>query len=265
VRTLGSLLGVAVLLAAFLAVEARIAVPVVPLRVFRLKTMRTANVAAVLVFGTFSAMFFFVSIFMQQAYGYSPLRAGFAYVPLAVCVAAGAGIASNLITRMAARPVLIAGLVVTVTGLLGLARAPTGGSYVVDLLPAFLALGLGCGMVYVTLQVAAFAGISDQDAGVGAGLINTSQEAGGALGLAVVATIAYSGISAKLAAADGDATLLHAAQAAANHRAFLAAAVGGLAALLLALLVMPRSRPSPSPQAAPQQAATPPVQDELTR
>jgi EmrB/QacA subfamily drug resistance transporter len=247
-RTVGSLAGVAVLLASFLAVEARATSPMMPLGIFRLRTMRTANLSAVLVFGTFSAMFFFASIYMQQVYGYSPTTAGFAYVPLAVCVAAGAGIASSLVTRMAARPVLITGLVVTVAGLLGLWRAPAGGSYAVDLLPWFLALGLGCGMVYVTLQIAAFVGISDQDAGMGAGLINTSQAAGGALGLAVVATIAYNGITAKLAAAGTDPIRIQDAQASANHHAFLATACAGVAALLIAVLFMPWEKASTSPQ-----------------
>jgi EmrB/QacA subfamily drug resistance transporter len=253
-RTIGSLGGVAVLLAAFLAIESRVSSPMMPPRIFRLKTMRTANISAVLVFGTFSAMFFFASIFMQQVDGYSPTTAGFAYVPLAICVAAGAGIASSLIAKVAARPVLIAGLVITVTGLLLLWRAPAGGGYAVDLLAPFVLLGLGCGMVYVTLQIAAFVGISGEEAGVGAGLINTSQEAGGALGLAVIATIAYSGISAKLAAAGADPGLIRDAQAFANHRAFLAAACGGLAALLLAALVMPRGKASTRSQQPVEQA-----------
>ncbi|MET7616368.1 MFS transporter [Streptomyces sp. NPDC005408] len=245
-RTIGSLTGVAVLLAVFLVIEARVASPMMPLRIFRLTTMRTANLSAVLVFGTFGALFFFASLFMQQVYGYSPMQAGFAYVPLAVSVAVGAGIASALITKVAARPVLISGLVVTVSGLLLLWRAPADGRYALDILPAFLALGLGCGMVFVTLQIAAFVGISDEEAGVGAGLINTSQEAGGALGLAVVATIAYSGLGSDLASAGGDPILLRDAQAAANHDAFLAAACLGSAALLLVMALMPRGRKASS-------------------
>lgn len=239
-RTVGSLVGVAVLLSAFVVIESRVSSPMMPMRIFRLRTMRTANLAAVLVFGTFAALFFFASIFMQQVFGYSPMQAGFAYVPLGIAVAVGAGVASSLITKVAARPLLIAGLVVTVAGLLLLWRAPAGGSYVVDLLPAFLLLGVGCGMGYVTLQVAAFAGVSGEEAGVGAGLINTSQEAGGALGLAVVATIAYSGIGSALAAAGGDPVLIRDAQASANHTAFLAAAGFGILALLVALFLMPR-------------------------
>ncbi|MYW03992.1 MFS transporter [Streptomyces sp. SID3343] len=245
-RTIGSLVGVAVLAAAFLVIESRVASPMMPLRVFRLKTMRTANLSAVLVFGTFGALFFFASLFMQQVYGYSPTKAGFAYVPLAVAVAVGAGVASGLITKVAARPVLIAGLALTIAGLLLMWRAPADGSYVVDLLPAFLALGLGCGMCFVTLQIAAFVGITDEEAGLGAGLINTSQEAGGALGLAIVATIAYHGIAGDLAAAGGDHILIRDAQAAANHDAFLAAACFGFAGLLSAVFLMPRGKSSMS-------------------
>jgi Major Facilitator Superfamily len=177
-RTIGGLGGVVVLLATFVVIESRVSAPIVPLSVFRLRTMRTANLSAVLVFGTFGGLFFFASIFMQQVYGYSPIEAGFAYLPLALSVAAGAGIAAGLMSKIAARHVLIAGLAMTIGGLLLLWRAPVDGSYAVDLLPAFLALGLGCGMCYVTLQIAAFVGIGEKEAGLGAGLINTSQEAG---------------------------------------------------------------------------------------
>lgn len=260
-RTIGGLVGVAVLLAVFILIELRATAPLVPLKIFRLKTMRTANLTAVLVWGTIVALFFFVSLFMQQVYGYSPMRAGFAYVPLAIAVVAGAGIASGVITKLAARPVLIAGMVVMIAGLLLLWRAPVDGGYLVNLLPAFVLVGLGCGLVLVTLQIAAFVGVTDEEAGLGAGLINTSQEAGGALGLAVIATIAYTGITSKLAAAGGDPALIRDAQATANHNAFLAAACFGTAALLLAVALMPRGKapmPVPStpevsdPAAAPQ-------------
>jgi EmrB/QacA subfamily drug resistance transporter len=241
-RTIGSLIVVMLLLGAFLAIEARVAEPMVPLRIFRQRTMRIANLSAVLVFGTFAALFFFASLFMQQVYGYSALEAGFAYVPLAATIVLGAGLASWLVTRFAARPVLIIGITLTVVGLLLLWRAPVGGTYLVDLLPALLSLGFGCGICYVTLQIAAFAGISDAEAGVGAAVINTSQEAGSALGVAVIATIAYSGISAPTASAGGDVHLLRAATAAAYHTAFLSAAILAFVALLLAAFLMPRKR-----------------------
>ncbi|MFK8910576.1 MFS transporter [Streptomyces sp. YS-3] len=261
-RTIGSLVGVAVLLTAFLVIETKVEAPMMPLRIFRLKTMRVANLSAILVFGTFGALFFFASLFMQQAFGYSPMKAGFAYVPLAVSVAFGAGAASGIIAKVAARPVLAVGLTLTTSGLLLLWRAPADGSYVIDLLPAFILLGLGCGMVFVTLQIAAFVGIPDEEAGVGAGLINTSQEAGGALGLAVIATIAYNGLEDKLAKTGGDAGKIHDIQATANHHAFLSAAILCFAALLVALFFMPKGAQSMSSAHAhgtadPEAAGTP--------
>jgi EmrB/QacA subfamily drug resistance transporter len=246
VRTIASLAGVVVLLGGFVLIEARTAEPMMPLRIFRSATMRVANLSAVLIFGTFAALFFFASLFMQHVYGYSAMTAGFAYLPLALCIVAGAGIASWLVTKLAARPVLIAGIALTIAGLLLLWRAPIGGSYLVDLLPALLALGLGCGTCYVTLQIAAFTGISDTEAGVGAGVINTSQEAGSALGVAVIATIAYTGMTTVLSAAGNDPDLIRAANAAAHHTAFLTAAALATVALLLAAFLMPR-RPSHTP------------------
>ena len=258
-RTVGSLLAVGVLLAVFVAIESRSASPLMPLTVFRLKTMRTANISAVLVFGTFAAMFFFVSLFMQQVYGYSPMVAGFGYVPLGVAVAAGSTIASMLITKVTARSVLVAGLVITVAGLLLLWRAPVEGSYLINLLPAFVALGTGCGMCFVTLQIAAFVGITEREAGLGAGLINTSQEAGGALGLAAVATIAYNGIAAELAAAGTDPASVRAVHAAATHDAFLAAACLGVIALLLVVFVMPHAKPARNQHATGEDRETAPT------
>ena len=260
-RTIGGLVGAGVLLALFLLIESRAAAPLVPLRIFKLRTMRTANLTAVLVWGAIIALFFFASLWMQQVYGYSPVKAGFAYVPLAVAVVAGAGIASGLITKLAARPVLVSGLVVMIAGLLLLWRAPADGNYATDLLPAFILVGLGCGSVLVTLQIAAFVGVDDREAGLGAGLINTSQEAGGALGLAVIATIAYTGITTKLADAGGDPILVRDAQASANHIAFLAAACFAAGGLLLAALLMPRGRgpsaaPPPVPVSTPTDAET---------
>ena len=239
-RTIGGLIGVAVLFALFLAIESRTAEPLIPLQLFRLRTMATANISAIFAFGAMSAMFFFISIFMQKSFGYSPLKAGFAYVPVAVCVAIGAGVASNM--GKIARPVLLVGLLLMSGGLLLMWRAPSDGSYLVDLLPAFILIGIGTGIIYVTLQIAAFVGIRNEDAGVGAGLYNTSQETGGALGLAVIATIAYSGLAEKMAEAAGDAAQMLQAETDALHKAFFADALLALAALLVVALVMPRKK-----------------------
>jgi EmrB/QacA subfamily drug resistance transporter len=249
-RTIGGLVVVAVLWAAFLLIESKVKAPIMPLRIFRLRTMRTANMAAVLVFGMFTALYFFASLFMQQVFGYSPLVAGFAYVPLGIAVAMGAWLASSLLGKMPARPVLIAALVISVAGLLLLWRAPAGGSYLIDLLPGFLLLGLGNGACFVTLQIAAFVGVSNEEAGLGAGLINTSQEAGGALGLAVVATIAYAGIGPALAAAGDDPNAVRTTLESANHTAFLTAAVLGVLSVLLAFMLPKSTSPGFAQQPA---------------
>jgi hypothetical protein len=157
-------------------------------------------------------------------------------------VAAGAAVASNLVTRLAARPVLVAGLVLSVAGLLMLWRVPAHGGYLTDVLPAFLVGGLGLGMSFVPLQVAAFAGVERARSGLAAGLIGTSQEAGGALGVAVAATIAFARIPDLQRAAHGDPALVLAARASVFHEAFLIGAGFAAAAVVVALLLLPRIR-----------------------
>jgi len=165
----------------------------VDLSIFRLRVMRTANITAVF---TLVTLFFFVSLFMQQVLLYSPITTGLAYIPIALIISAGAGVSQGLVSKVAAKPVLIAGLLLAAAGLLLLWRAPAHATYVADILPAFLVGGLGLGMAFVPIQVAAFGGVGKEDSGLAAGLINTSQEAGGALGVAIVATIAFSRVPA---------------------------------------------------------------------
>jgi predicted MFS family arabinose efflux permease len=126
--------------------------------------------------GALVTLFFFASLFMQQVLGYSALETGLAYVPLAVAVAVGAGVASGMITKVAAKPVLLAGLVLSVGGLLLLARLPADGGYPLDVLPAFLIVGVGLGMSFVPLQIAAAFGVQQKQAGLAAGLINPARK-----------------------------------------------------------------------------------------
>ncbi|MEV0409173.1 MFS transporter [Actinoallomurus sp. NPDC050550] len=234
-RTIGGLVVTGILLAAFLVIERRAESPLIPLGIFRLRALRAANITAVLLFGTLVTLFFFASLFMQQVLDYSPIRTGLAYVPLAIIVSAGAGISSKLVTKMAAKPVLITGIVITVAGMLMLWRLPVHGGYVSDVLPAFLLAGLGLGMSFVPLQVAAFAGVRKTESGLAAGLINTSQEAGGALGVAIAATIVFSRVPALTKAAHGDPPLVLAARASVFHEAFLIAACFATVGVLVAL------------------------------
>jgi EmrB/QacA subfamily drug resistance transporter len=247
VRTLGSFAAVAVLFIAFLLIERRAKSPLVPLGIFKLPVVRSANIAAVLLFGTLVTLFFFASLYMQQVLNYSPIRTGLSYVPLALIVAVGAGVSSKLVTKVAAKPVLVAGLALTTTGMLLLWRLPIDASYPIDVLPAFLIAGMGLGMSFVPLQIAAFAGVGKSDSGLAAGLINTSQEAGGALGVAVAATIAFSRVPELTAWAKGDPARVLEARAIVFHEAFLIGAGFAVAGIVIALL-LPMLRAPEQPQ-----------------
>ncbi|NUS16074.1 MAG: MFS transporter [Streptomyces sp.] len=239
-RTTGGLAGAALLLAAFVAVELRTAAPLLPMRILRLRALRAANIGAVLMLGAMGTLFFFASLFMQQVLGYDALRTGLAYVPLAVAVIVGAGAASGLVARFPARPVLAAGLALAAGGLLLLARLPVDAGYAGQVLPPFLLVGAGLGMSFVPLQIAAAFGVAEQESGVAAGLINTSQEAGGAVGVAVVSTAAFTRIGHAVSGPSADA--LRAARASGFHEAFLLGACFALAALLVALFLLPPMR-----------------------
>ncbi|SHN01360.1 MFS transporter [Actinacidiphila paucisporea] len=241
-RTISGLTGAAVLLAAFVTVELRAEAPLLPLRIFRLPTLRAANLAMALMLGAMLTLFFFASLFMQQVLGYDALRTGLAYVPLALAVVVGAGLASGLVAKFPAKPVLITGLALSAAGLLVLARLPVSAAYAPDVLPPFLLVGVGLGMSLVPVQIAAATGVPEQEAGTAAGLINTSQEAGGSVGVAIVSTVAYTRIGHAMSGPGHPA--LRSARATGFHEAFLLGSGFALAALVVAVLLLPRVRPS---------------------
>jgi MFS family permease len=186
---------------------------------------------------------------MQQVLGYSPLRTGLAYVPLAVVVAVGAGIASNAAGRAPAKAVLALGLLLVAGGLVLLARIPADASYPAQILPAFLMTGLGMGLSFVPLQIAAQAGVPAERAGLAAGLINTSQEVGGALGVAAAATFAFRRVASLTAAAHGSPHLVQAARTTVFHDGFAAGAAFAVIALLVAVALLPRIPKTDAPAA----------------
>ncbi|MGC4933846.1 MFS transporter [Gordonia sp. DT30] len=233
-------LGVAAaLLAGFVVVERRAAAPLVPFAVFAIRTLRYANLATLFLLGTVVTVFFFASMFLQQVLGYSPLQTGLAYVPLALVVAVGAGLASGLVAKVPGKIVLVVGLVLVVTALVLLARMPSSASYLTGVLPVFLLTGIGMGLSFVPLQIAAQVGVPEERAGLAAGLINTSQEVGGALGVAVAATYAFRRVDELTAAAGGHPALIAAARTTVFHDGFAAGAGFALAALLVALVLLP--------------------------
>jgi EmrB/QacA subfamily drug resistance transporter len=248
-RVIPGLIAAVVLLAAFVVIELRTRDPLVPFGVFRLATLRTANMATVCLLGAVVGMFFFASLFMQQVLGYDPLKTGLAYVPLALMVIVGAGVASQLVTKMAAKPILMAGLLLCAVALFLMSGMHPDASYPSGILPQYLLMGLGMGFAFVPLQIAAQIGIDERRAGLAAGLINTSQELGGALGLAVAATIAYQSLPAKIAADHGNHAQVQATLTGVFHDAFAVGSCLMLAGLVLSMLLpMLKATPPPAEQ-----------------
>jgi EmrB/QacA subfamily drug resistance transporter len=190
-QTIGILIASAVLLAAFLAVELRSKAPLVPLGIFtRLRTLTGANVVSFLVGGLTFAMFFMLSLYMQQVLGLSALQTGAGYLAVALTAIMAAGVAQALVTKAGVKPVLITGVTLMGLGNLWFTQVSADGSYWVDLLPGFLAIGVGLGFSFVPMSIAALAGVVPQEAGLASGLFNTSQQIGGALGVALFSTVA---------------------------------------------------------------------------
>ena len=191
-QTIGLIGLSALLLAAFVAIELRSAKPLVPFSIFRIRTLTGANVVGLLVGASLFSMFFFISLYMQQVLGYSAIHAGLSYLPLAVTIMATAAIASQLVTKVGYKPVLAIGLLFIVAGLVWFSRVSVGGGFLTDILGPSLLAAAGLGFSFVTTTIAAVSGVEEREAGLASGLINTSQQIGGALGLAVLATLATS-------------------------------------------------------------------------
>jgi predicted MFS family arabinose efflux permease len=164
--------------------------PLVPFRIFGNRTLTGANITALFVAMSLFSMFFFISLYMQQVMGYSPLKAGLAYLPLAFGIIVSAGVASALTTRLGFKPVLASGLVLVAGGLAWFAQVSPDGTYVGDILFPSIVAAVGLGFAFVPLTIASVAGVKPDDAGLASGLINTSQQVGGALGLAILVAIA---------------------------------------------------------------------------
>ena len=191
-RTVGELAGAFVLLAAFLVNEQFNSNPLAPLSIFRIKGLAAADSTQLIAIAGFYSMFFFVTLYMQNVLGYSQIKAGLAYVPLCAGVGIAAGICSKVLTRTGSRAVIVAGLVVAAGGLYWLSRIPVHGSYLSDLFPGSMIMSVSLGAVFVAVTVAANAGVPSDKAGLAAALLNTSQQVGGALGLAIFSAVATS-------------------------------------------------------------------------
>jgi MFS family permease len=239
-QTLVPLLGGLGLLGSFLAVESRVRSPLIPLRTLRKRSLLSANLAAGLLWASFLGLIYQATLFVQQVLGYTPLAAGASTIPIAVLsLGVSARIAPRLISRLGAARTLATGMAIQGAGLLLLTRVPADAGYLGDILPAYAIVGLGLGFAQVAMQIAAFSGVDKDEAGLAGGAIETAREMGGALGLAVLVSIALSG--------SPDVTE-------AFHRSVLGAAIlaAASAAVALALLRPTEHRRTALPTAARQ-------------
>ena len=191
-QTIATFVLAAVLLVCFVVIEQRSKAPLVRLSIFRVRSLLTANTTMFLVGSGLFAMFFFNSLYIQRVLGYGPLKAGLAFLPFTFGIIVSAGLASRFAPRVGVRPVAIIGMVVTIAGMLYLTHIQANGTYAADVLPALLLTSLGMGAVFLPLTLIATTGLDNEDQGLASGLFNTSQQIGGALGLAILTSLAAS-------------------------------------------------------------------------
>jgi EmrB/QacA subfamily drug resistance transporter len=185
-QTLGLAAAAIVLLVVFVAIELRTAVPLAPLAIFRNRALRGANIVSLAMAAAFFPMFFFLTFYAQYVLGYEPLEAGLAQLPIALSIIVFAGVASQVVTRLGYKVALLTGLIVAAGGLMWFAQVSAGGSFLADILGPSIVAGFGLAFAFVAGTIAATSGVSGEQAGLASGLVNTSQQIGGALGLAVL-------------------------------------------------------------------------------
>lgn len=239
------------LLAAFVARQATAANPLLPLRIFRSRQVSGANLAQALMVAGMFGFQFLSALYLQEVLGYSPAQTGLAFIPITVAIGAiSLGLAGPLNTRFGPRAVLLAGLALLVAGLALLARTPVDGNYVADVLPAMVLLGVGAGLALPPVTMLAMSGATASDSGLASGLANTTQQVGGALGLAALATLATSRTDRLLATGHDTASALTGGY----HLAFGIGAALVVAAMILAATVL-RSHTATPPTATPGESA----------
>lgn len=232
-----------ILLVSFVLIELRAKAPLVRMDVFRWRPLRAANLAMLMVASGIFAMFFFNTLYLQRVLDYSALRAGIAFLPFTAGIVVGAGLSQGLIPKLGAREVPLLGLGLSVVGMLLFLRLEPGGSYWTDLLPGILFASIGMGLVFVPMTLIATSGIPHEDAGLASGLFNTSQQVGGALGLAVLSTLAADKTKDTLAGLGREPSPLDQASATVDgfHVAYLAGAILMALAAVVLLLMLRRS------------------------
>jgi len=246
-RTLGLLAAACLLLAVFLGIEARVRSPLVPLGLFRLRNVWTSNVVGVFWAAAMFSWFFLSALYLQLVLGYSPLQVGLAFLPANLIMAAlSLGLSARLVLRFGIRAPLAAGLLLAGAGLALFARAPVDGSFAVDVLPSMSLLGLGAGMAFNPVLLAAMSDVEPSQAGLASGVVNTSFMMGGALGLAVLASLAALRTDTLLSAGEGRLAALTGGY----HAAFLAGAIFAAAAAAIGAALLRPGAAAAMPAAA---------------
>jgi predicted MFS family arabinose efflux permease len=243
-QTLAIIAAGAALVLAFLAIEGRFArAPLMPLRIYSSRTLSAANLVVLLVGAASFGMWFFVSLYLQQVLDYSPIKAGLAFLPMTLCIVVGSTLASRSVIRVGAKPLLVIGMLAQTLGLLLFARVAANGGYFSDVIAPSLLVAIGLGLSLVPATICAVAGVAPEEAGLASGLVNTSRLVGGALGLAILATLATARTKTDLRHAHESA---HAALTSGFHLAFVVAAAFAFLGGVVALLGLPRigSRPA---------------------
>jgi EmrB/QacA subfamily drug resistance transporter len=234
-QTVGLLGAAAALLALFLVIESRVRSPLVPLGLFRLRNVATANVVGVLWAAAMFAWFFLSALYLQLVLGYSPLEVGLAFLPANLIMGGfSLGLSAKLVLRFGIRRPLAIGLLLAAAGLVLFVRAPVGGSFLVDVLPSMILLGFGAGMAFNPVLLAAMSDVEPSESGLASGIVNTSFMMGGALGLAVLASLAASRTTSLVGSGDGPLAAL----AGGYHVAFFVGAAFALAAAIIGAAVM---------------------------
>jgi EmrB/QacA subfamily drug resistance transporter len=240
-RTLGGFAIAAALILAFLQIERRHPDPLVPLRIFSNRSLAASDATFLLVAAALFGMFFFLTLYLQQVLGYSALKTGVAYLPVSLTLIGASALASRLVDRFTAKPVLTFGLLVSTVGFVLLTRIDGHGDYASHILPAMVVLGLGLGLAFVPITISATNGVASGDSGLASGLLNTTQQVGGSLGLAILSSVSTSRTTSAL---DGGSAL----PVALTHGfkgAFVVAAVLCAVGVVLALLLLPGRRREP--------------------
>ena len=227
----------AALLGSFVWIESRSAEPLVRLQIFLMRTIRSANLVMLIVACGLFAMFYFNSLYVQRVLGYSPIEAGLAFVPFTIGIVIGAGLSQTLVKSIGLRSVGIIGMLLGTAGMLLFLRLDVGGDYVTDLLPGIVLVSIGMGLTFVPVTLIATSGIDAGDAGLASGLLNTSQQIGGALGLAILSTLATSKTTSSLESGADNADAL----VDGFHIAYLAGAAFLFSGAVLLALMLKRS------------------------